>query len=105
MSILQTDLPRLSAAVQHKEKDGIGTTWGQGEEKHPSQLKDCQHFTLIHHLKVQACVSNCLFKHHRTKKNLKLKQCTNMFCFEAIRVVSHRVSDDTYRDVHSCMFY
>lgn len=32
-SIPQTDLPRVSAAVQHKETDGIRTTWGQGEEK------------------------------------------------------------------------
>lgn len=42
VSIPQTDLPRLSAAVQHKVKDGIRTTWGQGEEKDPSQLKECQ---------------------------------------------------------------
>lgn len=33
VSIPQTDLPRLSAAVQHKEKDGIRTTWGKEKGK------------------------------------------------------------------------
>lgn len=57
VSTPQTDLPRLSAAVQRKEKDGIRTTWGQGEEKDASQLKECQHLTPMHHLNVQSCMS------------------------------------------------
>ena len=44
--VCSTNLPRLSAAVQHKERDGIDTTWGKGEEKDPSQLKKCQFLIL-----------------------------------------------------------
>lgn len=43
VSISQADLPRLSAAVQHKVRDGVRTTWGQGQEKDPSQMKERQY--------------------------------------------------------------
>lgn len=100
VSIPQTDLPRLSAAVQHKEKDGIGTTWGQGEEKDPSQLRECQHLALIHHLKVQSWVSGCLFKHCRTLRKLSKAKTMHQYVFKEIQLssVSHPVSDDT--DTH-----
>lgn len=32
-TILQTDLPKLSTAVQHKKKDGVRTMFGQRERE------------------------------------------------------------------------